>query len=268
MENFIASLPEEVKSQFTAEDLADPNITKYTTFPDFIKGHRNLAPMIAAKGVLLPKEGDEADRERFISDLSKAGFGRPEKVDGYKLSEIKDLHPGIKITPESQKAYFEIAHKLGISTAQADGLNQWYLGNMSTLMKSKEAAELAEGAAAETKLRNELGEKYDPFIAKITNFVKLAGGDEALKLFADKGIGRNPTLLKVLGKAVEGLSEDTINKLGSGGQTNALDDAKAKIEAMNRDPKHPVNDTNHVDHDKAVKERMELYKIAYPQEKA
>ena len=67
-----------------SDDLRNhPGLQKYEDVGALAKGFLSQSELVGRKGVILPKEGDAEDRQRFYSEL-----GRPESVEGYDLGDF------------------------------------------------------------------------------------------------------------------------------------------------------------------------------------
>lgn len=241
--SWIDTLPAETQTAIAEEDRKDPAVTKYKTVPELVKGYRNAQELLGKKGVILPTEKSTPEEVNAF----QVALGRPEKAEGYKLSELKDLHPGIKSTPENQKKFFDAAHKLGLTNKQVDELNRWFLSDTSAAIMAQEKVLKEGNEKASAALRTEWGADYDKNFANAKAFVMKAGGQEALDSFGD--LGSNPAVLKVLAKAGKAFAEDDFK--GLGGSAGASDVQK-QIDAVNADLKHPYWDDAHTDHSKWV----------------
>jgi hypothetical protein len=255
----IDTLPEEIRTTLSPEIVADQNITKYKNIPDLLNGHINLSKMISAKGVIVPKDDAKPEEwDKFYNTL-----GRPEKADGYKLSEMKELHPSIKVTPESTKAFFDLAHKAGFTAKQADMINQWYLGSVSQQLKAQDQAWNDKVVAAETALKTKWGQDYEKNVTLAKTLVAKAGGQAVID-----GLGEavnNPAVLEFLAKIGGHFAEDDFKSLGVTQQAAAPNaDAIKKIEEIKGNKEHAYWNANDPKHNDAVEEVRKLYEIAYP----
>ena len=254
----IDTLPEEVRSTLPAEIVSDPSITKYKSIPDLLVGHQNLSKMISAKGVIMPKEDASPEEfDKFFNTL-----GRPEKADGYKLSELKDLHPGIKVTPESKKAFLDFAHKSGLTNKQVDTLNQWYLGSVDGMLKAQDKAWNDKVSALETNLKNKWGADYEKNRQIAQSLVEKVGGKDVISGFGEAI--NNPMVLEFLANVGKHFAEDDFKALGINDAMKGSPDALAKIKAMQADMKGPLWNEKDPGHDAAVAEYQKLYQQAYP----
>jgi len=258
--SWFESLPDDAKN--------DPEITKYKTPEEFYNGYKEKVSLIGKKGIIIP--GDNAtpeEREKFLNAL-----GRPAKPEEYKVDTPPNLPESIKVTPESEQAFKNIAHKTGLTNTQANELNQWYLSAVSESVKAQEKAETEAMQKAETALRAEWKENFDSNKNKIASLIEKAGGQEAIDAMGGvDGLGNNPIVLKTLGTIANMLSEDQINNIrgpvspSTGNETKEQALEKIKSEFNNSEGKwhKALMDENNPQHNEAVNERQRLYKIAY-----
>jgi len=246
----------------------DPNVTKYKTAAEFFKGHNELTKLIAAKGVIVP--GEKATPEE-ISAFRK-GIGVPDKIDGYKFTEIKNLHKSFKVTPESQAVFANMALKHGLTPIQADGVNQDLAAMMSAVAEAQDKAHNDKVQGTIAQLQKEWGDQMPVKIGKMKQIVEKIGGPEAIADLGD--FSNNPFFLKIMDGMISKLSEDTIKSFGinapmGSGSGDDVSNAQKFIAECNaiisaNDPKHPLNNENDPKHQEWVDKRDKAYKTAYP----
>ena len=236
---------------------ADPNISKYKSLEELAKGHLETVKLVGRKGVIVPNEKDSPE----MHEAYRKALGVPSKPEEYKFTSIDNLHPEIKMTPEASGGFAQLAHKFNLTQSQADGLLGWYMTEASNgLLKRDEASTLAR-KDAETKLRSEWGDNFNNNIALANRVVNKFGGKDALEAFGE--LGNKPGVLKFLAGLGKKMSEDSISRGESSDLTLTTDSAKKKIESMNRTIQGMKGDEP--DYQKLIKERTELYNIAYPE---
>jgi hypothetical protein len=236
----------------------DPNIAKYKNIDELAKGHLETVKLVGRKGVIIPGENaTQEEKDKFLNSL-----GRPEKPEGYKFTPIDKLHPEIQITPESENVFRGVAHKLGLTQAQTDNLNNWYLGAMSAMLNQRDEKAVNETKAAETALRQEYGGEYEQNINLAKKLVTKFFGKEGAEAFGD--LGRKPSVLKGLVALGKKMSEDAVNHGELSDLTTTTVDAKKKIEQITEEILK--TDSNDKNYRKLLKERDALYEIAYPSE--
>lgn len=295
-ENFIATLPEEIRSTLPAEIIsdpevakyknlgevitaakqsnrpwydslpaelkADPTVVKYKTGEEQVKAHLEAVKLIGAKGVIIPvKDAPQGEVDKFYNTL-----GRPEKPDGYKFTPIEGIPDALKPQPQAEAAIKGLFHKAGLTAAQADLIQSEYTKMTMQAITAQSEAFVNARKESETALRNEWAQDYDKNIGLAKRVVEVIGGKGAVDAFGE--LGNNPTVLKFLAKVGKSMSEDSIDKIGiSALQTNASEAKRqiANIQNMGAEERknHPYWNENHRDHQKAVKEMQELYNIAY-----
>ncbi len=261
-------LPDWVKSAGFSEDtLKSEDFVKemtsknYKNPDEFYKGHRNALEIAGKKGLIVPTDKSTPDEvNKFWTDL-----GRPGKPEEYKLALPEKMHPAIKVTPESQKAFFEFAHKNGFSNAQAQELNNWYLNDISQKLFTADKAREENRLKADTELKTEWGKDYDLKMQQAQRawdvFSKLPGPDGKPADVLDAESFNDPNVKRVFQLIGSKISEDTFKAMTV--QAGAGDpNVQAQINAIMSDPKHPYNIADHQDHNKAVQEMLELNRKA------
>ena len=249
--NWFDSLPEPIKTI--------PDITKYKTAEEFRKGYDNKNELIGRKGVIIPTEKSTPEEvNSFFNTL-----GRPETPDKYKLSTLEGLHPEIKITPETQKMFFETAHKFGLTNKQADDLNKWFLSSVSANLTARDKAYNENVQKSMAQLKGEWGGEYEKNLTLAQRMVKTFGGNEAMVAFGD--LGNDPSVLKFLANIGKRFAEDSIDKMGVSDLTTSSGDARKQINSIKTD----VNNANYKAfwnesdprHDEVVKLVSKLYEV-------
>lgn len=248
----IETIPEELRN--------DPNIKKYKDISELAKGHLETVKLIGRKGVLIPGENaTDEEKAKFLEAI-----GRPKTADEYKFTPIEKLHPEVQVTPESEKAFRDEAHKLGFTNAQVDGLNSWYLNNISNALIKRDEAMVKQKEEAAKKLNTEWGADYDNNLNLAQRLINKFGGKEAMEAFKKAGdLGNNPAIARLLVNVAKKMTEDTVMK----GEFNELlgtaQEAQRKIESMNKEIM--TTDPSDSKYSKLLEERMKLYQIAYPE---
>ena len=245
---------------FAADVKGDPSITKYKTVEELAKGHIALSGKLGGS-IAIPKDNaSDTERGEFYNKC-----GRPDKSEEYKFTQVEGLHESIKITPESDKAYKDFSHSIGLSNAQADKLNKWYLENVSNVVKQDMELTTKTANEAETKLIGEWGQNHATNMALAKNVALKFGGEDIIEAMGEAA--NNPAVLKMLAGIGKAISEDSINRLGvSGLSAGSKEEALQKIKEMESNTEHALHKPDDPNHKEAVKTRTELYKVAYPKE--
>lgn len=262
---FFNSIPEPVRQASLNKD-GKSTLEKFNSLEGLAKSYVELEGKIGAKGIIVPgKDAKPEEREAFLTAL-----GRPPKPEEYKFSEIKELHKSINLSPESVKAFQSQAHKLGLSQEQADGLNQWHGNILSQIAAQQEKAQNEAMLSAETSLRKDWGEKYDDNKALVGKAAAtILSAEELASLGGAEGLGNNPIASKLVYGLASRMSEDSIRNLrpadggANQGQPEALKQYKSMM-AGEGDLGKALFDDRNPRHDEAVKEKVRLANLAYP----
>jgi hypothetical protein len=245
-------IPEEIRS--------DPNIAKYKSIDELAKGHLEVVKLVGKKGVIVPgPNASEEEKAKFYEAV-----GRPKTADDYKLEYPKEMHPKITVSPESEAAFKQVGHKLGLTNEQINGLNGWYMSTVSQGLTKQDEATKASFEAAQTQLRTEWGPEFNANVTLAKRVIEKYGGKEAAQSFGD--LGNNVAVLRFLANVGKKMSEASFktgefNELIGTAQEakQKLDDLNARILKMDsNDPAYP----------KLIAERTKLYELAYPGEAA
>lgn len=227
----------------------DPSLSKYKTADEFFKGYQNLQKLVGQKeivqvnGIQIPKE--DAPQEEW--DQYYNSLGRPESADKYEFSGEIKLHEGLNFE-EEKEAVSKIAHTLGLSKKQAEGVFKAYAERSNTFFQKSQDQVIKN-------LNDALVEAFGKDGSQ-SNFEMAKRGAKALdgadKINLEDVI--NPVALKALAKLGEYVGEDSFEKGGNSSVDDLLKQAKElqMSEAYQRG-------------DKAVYEQVTaLYKQAYP----
>ena len=209
--------------------------------------------------VRLPKE--DATPEETAEFYAK--MGRPESPEGYEFDK-PDLPEGVDWDEGLVDWFGKAAHSAGLNKSQAAALMQSWNDQQFSRAHSGQK----EMKAALEGLREEWGNNFDGRVELgLRGIETLLPAEEVTQfkaLLDSSGLGNHPLMLKFAHKVGSMLKEDGyIMGDGHGGVLGA-ETAKAKIDEINKDPKHAHWDENHPAHQEAVKEMAKLFKIAYP----
>jgi hypothetical protein len=224
--------PQDWTSSFTPE-LKD--IVAKNGFSDpaaVVKAYGAVLPLLGADKIALPKDGvwDDVARERL---------GIPK--DGAYQVKRPELEQGMTWDETFEKAFLPVAHKLGFTPQQVQGLIDFYAAAQISQHKVGVEAGATREAELKTKfdgfqkeLKTEWGQAYDERVALAGRALKHVGGDALIALMNEelKGggmIGDNPAVLRAFAKLGEQLGESVL-KTGAGG-SQAMTPAQAETEA-------------------------------------
>ena len=192
---------------FSDEQLrSDEGITKYKSFDDFGKAFKEKDSMIGRKGVILPKEGDEADKGRFYNDL-----GRPSEATGYTIPEF-EVEEEYKqfISEDKLNKVKDIAHRHGLSQAQFDGMVKEYTELQINGFKNIVHNQNKILEESTKKLMNEWLSDYDANVKTVELTAK--SFSEGIDKDSLENITRHPDVKRLLLNISKTIAEDNFRK--------------------------------------------------------
>lgn len=147
---------------------------------------------------------DATDEERnaFLNKL-----GRPEAADKYEFKAPEGLPEGFEYDGKVEAAFRDIAHKAGLTQAQAAAVRDWYLGAAGEAFGGQvEAAKAAQSQRAD-KATEELVKLWGPLDGATAQanleiadkvFTQTKGGNDFLEALKELGlVGPNKEILDV-----------------------------------------------------------------------
>lgn len=158
-----------------------------------------------------PKDAKPEVKEKFMNEIYDR-LGRPKEAKDYKIEDVK-LPEGVelKTTPEGMDALKGVAHKLGMSPAQLNGLYNWYMTDAGGRMKAYKNKLVKGQQEAEAVLRGEMGAAYDGKVARSNLMLEKFAGDDYKQLL-ESGFGDNPAVIRFMSKMADLISEDAFEK--------------------------------------------------------
>lgn len=233
------------------------------------KGARSAAELAAA---FAKTDADTAalippPKDGVWDDAARTKLGIPAKAEEYKLTRPQ-LPEGMPYDDALEKAALPVAHKLGLTPQQLQGLADFIADHRLAESTAQLQALQAGMDEAEQALRQEWGAGYERQLSLAARTAKRFGGNELIEALNQTGFGNNPHLVRAFAKIATLVAEDTMK--GDGTPTRpAVDAALAEIariqgEAL-KDPKHPWINAQHPEHG-ALLERMRLlFAAAHPE---
>ena len=235
-----------------------PCYDKFNSQEDCLKAYGDVQKIIGKKGIIKPDPN--ADAEEF--NKYYAELGRPETPDGYGIPDV-EMPEVLKEQLGDLKEYKELAHKLGYTPQQFEGIVDLHLKNQAALYQQAVQEREEQIREAETNLRRELGSTFDETIGRTKRMLQSYLGEEGMQSISQTGIGNDPQFIKGMAKLAKELGEAGIT--GSGNNINLTpEQAKAEIREMMTDPKSPLMDKWSPEHELAVEKYKQLQQQANP----
>jgi len=217
---------------------------------DVLKGYVEAQKYIGGSIKIPGKDAKPEEWDKFYGKL-----GRPEAADQY-ATVMPDLPEGFSWDDGQMKAFFEKAHKAGLTAAQVQPLLDWYAEDQKGILKAGKDA-LAE---ATTALKDEWKAAYPRNLGLAKAAVLAVGGKELMGLFDQTGMGNHPVILKAFAKLGRQFAEDgVISGEVEGVPTSEV--VQKQISTILNDRKHPYWDRNLAGHDEAVEEMARLHQL-------
>ena len=224
-----------------------------------LDGYRNLEKLLGAdkanNAVIIPKEG--ADPKEWAAVYDR--LGRPTGPDGYKVAVPEGGDKAL------QDSMLKVAHDLGLTKAQAEGLFGKFNETARGQVQAQQAAKAAAFAAEDAAIKQEWGGAYTQNLAAAQAAARGLGLDAATIDKMSEGIGHKATM-------------QLLNKIGSkmgepdfvaGDKTEqfsaALTPGQAKAEIQAKMADREFTKLYLAKNTAAVNEMARLHKYAYPE---
>jgi hypothetical protein len=246
---FLQQLPEEIRDH--------PSLQSINDVGNLGLSYVNAQRLIGADKIPLPKNPTEDDLSNIYSKL-----GRPDEPSGYAIQADGQI-----LTEGDVNTYTDIAHKLGLSKAQANGILDYYRSSIQQTTEAMSKDSEQQRQQIEQSLKAEWGADYDAKVTQANRAVSDIAGEDLLQMVLEDGtkVGNHPAFIKAFANFADFKNsvtkEDTISE-NSVNYRMSPADAKAKIDTIMNDRSHAYWDRkNPVARDKAVKEVQDLYEM-------
>ena len=246
---FLQQLPEEIRDH--------PSLQSINDVGNLGLSYVNAQRLIGADKIPLPKNPTEDDLSNIYSKL-----GRPDEPSGYAIQADGQI-----LTEGDVNTYTDIAHKLGLSKAQANGILDYYRSSIQQTTEAMSKDSEQQRQQIEQSLKAEWGADYDAKVTQANRAVSDIAGEVLLQMVLEDGtkVGNHPAFIKAFANFADFKNsvtkEDTISE-NSVNYRMSPADAKAKIDTIMNDRSHAYWDRkNPVARDKAVKEVQDLYEM-------
>jgi hypothetical protein len=189
-----AALPEDIRAAPSLQKFADPGA--------LAKSYTELEQLVGRKGLIVPTDKDGPE----VHARYRAALGVPDAPEGYTLTAPEGLPEGVW-SEDTAKGYAALAHKHGLTTAQAQGLAAEFVQMQTAAAVPPEEQQ----RQAEAELRKEWAS--DAVYARNLDAAKRAVGQFAppeFKAFLEQsGLGNNPHMVRMLAAVGGAIAEDS-----------------------------------------------------------
>jgi|SaaInlV_130m_DNA_3_1039695.scaffolds.fasta_scaffold00592_3 hypothetical protein len=241
------------KSGLSEELRADPTLANIKDAESAANTLIHQQKMIGSR-VPLPKTDEE--RSELYSKL-----GRPDDPSGYELKVPEGY--GQYYPEETMNSFREAGHKLGLSPDQMAGLMEWQKGAIDYQIEDERSQVNATAGESEEMLRKEFGNNYDKNLRAANRALSVFGDDDIRQKLQDPRYGNDPSLIRLLVKAGEGITEDSAKGTANNSLVMSPLDAQQRIDQINSDKGHAYWDAKNPKHSQAQKEMQDLFDKAF-----
>lgn len=250
-----AALPPELR--------AEPSLKIMNDVSTMAKSYVHAQKMIGADKIPLPgKHATEQDWQMFYQKI-----GLPETPDKYDIKAPKDAKFVQDADLQSLKP---LAHKLGILPKQLEPLLAWHEENMAnSTVKAQEQFQIQRENEIKA-LEKEWGARFDVNISYAKNVIRDLQVPGLEGFLEETGLHNHPMMIKVLAEVGQKLYKEdevvgTANRSATGVHTpeEALRKANEIVAEAAKNPKHPLSDNMHPNHNASREELTALFNQAY-----
>lgn len=210
-------MPGEWIGQLPGDLQTNEAFTAHATLGDFAKSHLEVTGKLKeAEGKVTTLTGKIGDLEKnSIPKLAEnatpeqreafhKALGRPDKPEEYEFPEVN----GQKNNPEVVAHFQKEFHRLGVPKDTAKELAVTYNNLIQGMVKADLEKRAAERTEAETKLKAELGDKYDASIEMVRRVWKKLSNSEFDAFVNETKIGNDPRLIRFMIEVAKKTGED------------------------------------------------------------
>lgn len=224
------------------------SLTKFKSADEALKAYVNIESAFGKKF----EEHLKPDADPAVASRVRAAMGVPEAANGYEDVKVPD---GYQVDTGIVGSFKETAFKAGLSKAQANSLQEWFIGQHLEQNTSQTAARVAEKEQAMVALDKKWGAAKTRNVAMVQQLVAEHGGADVKAALDETGAGNDPRVLEFLARMAGKMAEDNLITPTAGGLT--VEDARKEMLTIRQgDQKSAYWNNSHPGHKTAV-ERMQ-----------
>ena len=224
---------------------------------DVLKGYAEGAKLIGRKEGVKPLT-DKSTPEEIAAWRMAAGV--PAASTDYQIQRPEVANDGAW-SQEDEAAFLGVMHKAGAPPGVVQAALSWY----GEFVANQQMANQREAQTAAAALRKEWGPNFEANLGRANRVLQEFGGDDAVRVMQDTGLGRHPAIVKMMAKVGNALVEHGAMETTSHTSMEPTQ-AQERINAIRSDPKHPFNNANDPGHMDAIDLVMGLRRVAVGRE--
>jgi hypothetical protein len=172
------------------------------------------------------------------------------------------LPQGVTYDESLEKAALPVAHKLGLTPQQLQGLLDFYAGHQGQSFQTAMRGRGDEQLQSVGQLQQEWGPTYDAKVSQAARAARYFGGQSLVNFLNESGMGNNPELVRTFAKIGSMMTEDTLKIGKSQGFSMTPDEARREANKLMASEAYTKRD--HPEHGSVVEHVQHLFEHAYP----
>ncbi len=234
-----SGLPDDLK--------ADPSLTGFKAIPELAKSFVETKKLVGQSLRAPAADAPEEDWDKYY----KAG-GKPNAPEEYKISA-----PEGTISKAEEKAVREAGYRLGMNNRQVQKMVDLHVADVAAMQKS----ERDDRAKVDAAYKEKWGANYGKNNALVDRTIEKLDPEKNFKTFLEEtGLRYHPQMIDLMLNWSKRLIEDGL-MVGDVDGVPGRDEAKAAIDKIKSDPKHPYHTSKAGD--PAFEEMKRLFQLAY-----
>jgi hypothetical protein len=239
-----AALPEELARE--------PSLKAIRDVASLAKSYVHAQRLVGAERIPLPGRNQDLAAWEGWERL-----GRPARPEDYVIAR-PELPEGVEWDGEAEAAFRPVAHRLGLLPHQVEGVVGLFAELQARRTAGGREAAAADAGDMEAELREAWGGRYDAELASARRAARaFAGPDELARL---EGATGSAALVRLFARIGAAMGEDRMVAGEAAGRLGPAE-AKAAIDAVMGDQRHPYWDRWHPGHKAAVAEMTRLFEL-------
>lgn len=222
------------------------------------KGYKNLEQLLGREKIPMPASDDDIEGwERVYSAL-----GRPKAPNEYEFKR-PELPEDLPYDEDLEESFRSYAFANGLNRKQATAAYDFWVKRQVQSHSAWASNQKQEKDRVQADLIREYGNGYEGFLSSARSAMGQFA-DPDFKTYLDQsGLGNDPRMIRVFGKIGRAMNGET-RLQGSPAQQMAPADIDKAINEFREKNSAALYDRAHPNHERAVAEWHNLYKMKFP----